>query len=136
MCFLVGKYLNYNLNDFFSTYYAKPAINAYDTSFTIQADPFLYTIEYKSYVKYKEERLHIKQATQNKELLDDAYIIKFIALNPGYFESYVLAGNYYAAIGDSEKALHFFNYALHKEFEKESQRQDVLEKIQTLQHTR
>ena len=59
---------------------------------------------------------------------------KFIALNPGYFESYVLAGEYYAAIGDSEKALHFYNYALNKEFEKKSQKEEVLDKIQSLQN--
>jgi len=132
----LGEYLNYNLDDFFGTLYAKPSINIHDTTLTIPADPFLYTVEYKSYVKYKEERLRLKKATQSKTQLEEDYINKFIALNPGYFESYVLAGEYYAAIGDSEKALHFYNYALHKEFEKDSQKEEVLDKIQSLQNSR
>jgi len=132
----LGEYLNYNLNDFFSTHYTNPSIKMYDTTFTIPADPFLYTVEYKSYVKYKEECIRLKQATQSKTQLEDDYISKFIALNPGYFESYVLAGDYYAATGDSEKALHFYNYALNKDFEKKSQKEEVLDKIQSLQNNR
>jgi predicted choloylglycine hydrolase len=132
----LGEYLNYNLNDFFSNYYAYPDIPAFDTALTILADPFLYTVEYVSYVKYKEERIHLKHATQGKTQLEDDYISKFIALNPGYFESYKLAGDYYAAIGDSEKALHYYNYALNKDFEKKSQKEEVLDKIQSLQKNR
>ncbi len=132
----LGEYLNYNLNDFFSNYYAYPDTPAFDTALTILADPFLYTVEYVSYVKYKEERIHLKHATQGKTQLEDDYISKFIALNPGYFESYKLAGDYYAAIGDSEKALHYYNYALNKDFEKKSQKEEVLDKIQSLQKNR
>ncbi|MEE4260730.1 MAG: C45 family peptidase [Bacteroidales bacterium] len=132
----LGEYLNYNLNDFFSNYYAYPDIPAFDTALTILADPFLYTVEYVSYVKYKEERIHLKHATQGKTQLEDDYISKFIALNPGYFESYKLAGDYYAAIGDSEKALHYYNYALNKDFEKKSQKEEVLDKVQSLQKNR
>jgi tetratricopeptide (TPR) repeat protein len=132
----LGEYLNYNLNDFFSNYYAYPDTPAFDTALTILADPFLYTVEYVSYVKYKEERIHLKHATQGKTQLEDDYISKFIALNPGYFESYKLAGDYYAAIGDSEKALHYYNYALNKDFEKKSQKEEVLDKVQSLQKNR
>lgn len=130
----LGKYLNYNLSDFFSADYMNPSATMYNTASTIPDDPFLYSVEFKNYLQYKSELVKLKEATQNKILLEDNYIDYFIALNPGYFESYVLAADYYQSIGNTEKALQLYSKSLNKEFEKTSQRQKVEEKIQAIEN--
>ncbi|MCB2206734.1 MAG: C45 family peptidase [Bacteroidetes bacterium] len=130
----LGEFLNYNLSDFFSVNYPNPSATMFDTAYTIPDDPFQYSVEFKNYLQYKSERLKLKEATQNKILLEDDYIDYFIALNPGYFESYVLAADYYFATGNSEKALQLYTKSRSKEFEKTSQRMEVEEKIQEIEN--
>jgi hypothetical protein len=65
-------------------------------------------------------------------MLDDQKINSFIALNPGYFEAYVLAGDYFMVMGNTEKALHYFKLSLSKEFERKDQEREVFEKIKSI----
>lgn len=132
----LGKYLNYNLSDFFSANYLNSATTMYDTAFTIPDDPFLYSVEYTNYSQYKLERIKVMEATQSKLKLQDNYIDYFIALNPGYFESYILVADYFLAMGNSEKAWQFYTTSLSKEFEQSSQRQEVIEKIEEIKNIR
>lgn len=130
----LGEFLNYNLSDFFSVKYLNPSADMFDTTYTIPDDPFLYSVEFKNYLQYKSELVKLKEATENKTLLEDHFIDYFIALNPGYFESYVLAADYYFATGNSQKALQLYTKSLSKEFEKTSQRLEVEEKIQSIEN--
>ncbi len=130
----LGEYLNYNLSDFFSVSYTNPAATIFDTTYTIPADPFLYSFEYKNYIQYKTERFKLKEATQNKILLGENFTNHFISLNPGYFESYVLSADYYLATGNSEKAWQLYTKSLSKEFENTSQRLEVEEKILSIEN--
>jgi hypothetical protein len=121
----LGEYLNYNLTDFFKIKYNYPDTVIYNKTHNIPTDPFLTTVEFRNYLKYKDQRVKLINAIQNNIELNDDSIRDFIALNPAYFESYVLAGDYYMAIRDTEKALHYYTMSQSKEFEKKEQEQEL-----------
>jgi hypothetical protein len=128
----LGEYLNYNLTDFFNKKYKFPLKITFDSLYTIPQDPFINTVEFNSFISYKKERNIIKNAIENNTMLDDQKINSFIALNPGYFEAYVLAGDYFMVMGNTEKALHYFKLSLSKEFERKDQEREVFEKIKSI----
>ena len=128
----LGAYLNYNLTDFFSRKYKFPTTIISDSTYTISDDPFLSTDDFSNFMRYKEEKTKLINIIKNNVDADPYNINSFIALNPAYFESYVLAGDYYFVRENKDKALHFYTLSLSKEFEKEEQKQAVLDKIKDI----
>jgi predicted choloylglycine hydrolase len=130
--FQLGEYLGYNLRRVFNN----PAIisnhGIFDSALTIPADPFLETEIFQNFLLFKEESVVLKNATKNKIELDESFVKDYIALNPNYFSGYALAGDYYRAIGQTEKALNFYKFSLTKEFEKTVQRAEIEVKINQL----
>ncbi len=132
IAYQLGEYLGYHLIQIFDSSYLKPGEKIYDTAITIPADNFLFSSRFEDFMQFKEERNKIKKATEIKAKLNIETIKNFIALNPDYFQGYVLAGDYFMSLNDNEKALQFYNFSLKKEFEKSSQRKEVEEKIEQL----
>ena len=130
-----GKYLNYNLSNFFNELFLNPSVRISDKELTIPEDNFLYSKEYSDYLQYKSEREKIILATQNKTELNTDYIKDFIALNPEYYQGYVLAGDYYLALDNREKAMQFYTHSLTKEFEKNSLRDEIEKKLLKLKNS-
>ena len=132
----LGKYLGYNLKSVFEFPQITKSPGISDTTLSIPADPFLYSKAYTDFLLFREKSDHIIQITkEGKRMKNDNDVIKnYISLNPGYYKSYVIAGDYYAAIDSTAKAERFYKFSMTKEFEKNSQRQETENKIKNLQN--
>ena len=123
----LGAYLAYHPEEVFS----KPEypFPVYDTSLTIPADSFLFSGDYSDYRQFIGKRKQLVKAIDENKKLPDGFVKDFVKLNPEYYQSYVLAGDYYVSIDSMDRALAFYRFSLSKEFEKLTQRKEVEEKI-------
>ncbi|MBP6648474.1 MAG: peptidase C45 [Bacteroidia bacterium] len=103
----LGPYVSYDLDKIFSMNGMKQDREIIDDSLTVAADPFLATDAFRNFVKFRKEGLILK--SDGNVDLD-----QFIALNPNYYHTYVLAGDYSFRKKDFEKAKVYFEMALTK----------------------
>jgi isopenicillin-N N-acyltransferase like protein len=127
-----GEYLGYDQKSIFENPEIKPGINVFDSTLTIPSDPFLDTEAFKNFLLFRKETLVLQKAIRENTTLDEDFIESYLGLNPDYFAGYALAGDYYAAIGDPQKGISFYEFALTKEVEKTEQRKEIEEKIMQL----
>ena len=116
--FQLGKYVCYDMDSVFAKF---PGLNEnteiYEKEFTIQADSFLFSKEYKDYLKFKELKSKIKNEIENikNQKINQKLIDEFIASNPNFFYTFTLVGDYYLAKNKKQKAKKYYKTALTKE---------------------
>ena len=116
--FQLGQYVCYDLNKVFAEAPGlKEKKELYEKQLTIPADSFLYSSSYGKFIAYKKYRELFKYIHKHKldYKIDSKTITTFINLNPEYYETYFLLGNYFADKNDKEQALKYYNSALTKE---------------------
>ena len=98
---------------------------------TIGKDPFLNSNGYYNYLKYLGFKKEVQRAIKQKEPLADEQNIIFgmINANPEYYYAYKLAGDYYYALDDKEKAKGFYKLSLDKEYENTLSKNEVLKRL-------
>jgi tetratricopeptide (TPR) repeat protein len=131
----LGKYLAYNLDSVFNTFPGSTtARQIYDSSLSIADDLFLFSKSYMQFTEYRTLRKQIKKSIRDESRLfrEAEFIKKWIALNPNYFEGYMLAGDYFYGFGEFEKAEKFYKVALTREFENLVLRRIVRERVKEL----
>lgn len=117
--FQLGEFVCYDLTNVFSVSPAVAALNGVSTdTSSIAIDSFLLSGDYQSFLRFKSLRkiIHqvIKQNTEEKTI-SDQLIAEFIKSNPEYYDTYRLAGDYYRAKKEFEKASQYYEMALSKE---------------------
>jgi isopenicillin-N N-acyltransferase-like protein len=127
-----GPYLAYNLDTIFKHPFMPSGEGRYDTSLTIPADPFIYTEDFSKFVTYRRMKEKIRTATEEKKALPESEIEAFVGLNPEYYEGYVLAGDYFGAMGNGDLSKYYYRKAMEKEFEDPGRKVSVEEKINEL----
>jgi len=126
----IGKFVCYDLNKVFSL--AEEKIYGGEIcvdSMEVPADTFLYS---KKYISFKYFKDFIHKYKNNLESATKKEIDEFIKSNPEYFYTYEVAGDYYNLLGDVEKTIDFYNFALEKEVASESERKKILNKLEEL----
>lgn len=113
----LGKFVCYNLDSVFSSD-MKVNREVMSTALTIPADSFLLTNDYVNAVKFNKYRFPF----QSREDLNPDSLIKW---NPESYLSYMLAGDFYLANGDHEKAKGAYTMALKKEIATEQEREHI-----------
>jgi len=131
----LGEFVCYDLNKVFKKD-SLTTTSLSEFSRTIPKDPFLETVAFQDYEKFKVERKKIDLAIANNETVSDAAIDAFQMLNPDFWEVYFIAGKYYQQRKNYAKAILNFEIALTKEIttlpdEKEVRKQ--LEKVKKRQ---
>ncbi len=114
----LGEYLGYRMQDVFAeatTYTGSYPL--YDTTLTIASDPFLQEAAFADFLQFRKEREKIKNLIKQKTPVETSVIEDFVRLNPEYYQGYVLAGNYFYAMGDTTNADKYYRVALTKEME-------------------
>ncbi len=104
----LGAFMCYDLDEIFAMQGFKNNKEIYDSLNTIPPDTFLLTKEYSDFIAFRE----LKTKISNGETIDPEKLIK---LNPGYYNSYVLAGDYLFEKKDFAGAHKFYSIALTKE---------------------
>jgi hypothetical protein len=95
----------------------------YDSSLTIAADSFLQTPVYQQFLKFRKYKQEIADGKPIN--VDD-----FIASNPQYYHTYVLAGDYLFERELYQKALAMYSTALTKEIATTKERDYINKQIE------
>ena len=108
------------------------AIN--ETEQTIPVDSFLYSNDWKDFLKWREFKRRIKQMTNNQEKLENEAksINNFIQCNPEFWETYQLIGEYFKSRNDKDKARIFFDLALTREINDTHESDKIREELKAL----
>ena len=133
--FQLGEYVCYDLNEVFAeAKNMKESTIIYKDELTIPADSFLYTSDYKNFIRFKELRSQIKNAIKtNQRITENAFVFnEIIALNPEFFETYIYIGDYFNHFKVKNKAVLAYKTALTKEIPNMYQRENIEEKINKL----
>jgi len=84
-------------------------------SLEIAPDPFFYSSEFNDFEEFKEISSKILKATNEGIEINESFISKFVSVNPNYYQTHLLLGNYYNAIGKAQKAIEYYKNALNKD---------------------
>ncbi|MEN8121047.1 MAG: C45 family peptidase, partial [Bacteroidota bacterium] len=118
----LGEYIVYDLNTIFSDtldFYS----DVFDSSLTIKADPFINSEEYIKFKKYKEIT-KLLQKNLNQESIkpfDEDFFENYRKLNPEYYYTSYIIGEYYRKIKNKNKALKYYKMALQKEIPRQDE---------------
>ena len=119
----LGEYIAYDLNKIFAMKGLQQNHEIADAALTIKSDEFLQTSDYNSFIEFRK----IKEKILNKETID---VAKFIKLNPEYYDTYVLAGNYWFDKKRYKIAKKQYQTALTKEVATKYEIENIKEKIE------
>ncbi len=131
----LGKYVCYDLDSVFANFPAATENKElYIDSLTIPADSFLYSEEYRDFKYFKKQKEIFKNAAKDASLvISDADVQRFIKSNPEYFYTWQLAGDYYFARKDFEKAKHYYKIALTKEITTVPEKRNIEERLKQIE---
>lgn len=117
----MGAFLCYDLHEVLNGGMPKPGVPLYDSLRLLPADPFLQTPAYDRYQAYRKMR----QVLLKGGSVDTS---QWLSLNPHYYETYELAGDFAARQGWNEAAQRFYQRALDQEIPRLSQRRGIEKK--------
>ncbi len=129
---LFQEYIGYDLKQFFDSLYKEPLAVHYDSTLTIPADTIHQDNLYNRIKDYNLLKAQIITFTQEDKSLASSKIEDFINLNPNYYKSWEIAGDYYLSQNDTDKAIKMYKKALTKEINANANRLLINEKIENL----
>jgi len=121
----LGEYVAYDLHKVFSLSGMKENKEIADSSLTIAADPFLLTADYKNFEIFRTLKQHI---IDGGEVNTD----NLVASNPGFYNAYVLAGDYLYKHKKYKEALHNYQLALTKVIATKKEEDHIKEQIKKI----
>ncbi|MEI9944628.1 MAG: C45 family peptidase [Chitinophagaceae bacterium] len=123
----LGQYVAYDLNKVFALKGMKQDREISDSNLTIAADSFLLTSAYKKFEAFRNFKQRI---ADDGEINVDS----LVATNPGYYHTYVLAGDYCYDHKQFEKALYFYQQALTKVIATKKEKDHIDDRIKKLKN--
>lgn len=129
----LGPYLCYELDEIFDKLGSRAdTIAIYSKELLVEADTFLMTNDYRSFLKYRELAAVFQEAAKEGEKIGDeeSRITEFIASNPEFFHMYFLIGDYYMETGQKAKAIMYLEQALTKEIASVKEKEKIENAIQ------
>ena len=130
--FQLGEFICYDLNKVFEKAdLVKSDQIIYEENLTIPADTFLFSNDYKNFIRFKEILNQINVAVKtNKQITDEDYLFnEIIELNPEFFETYVYIGDYFSHFSITNKAILAYKKALTKEIPNIYQAENIKSKL-------
>jgi len=103
----LGEYICYDLNKIFSMNGLKKNVELCDSLKTIPADSFINSISLKNFLLFKKAT----QDLRNNRAIDLKY---YVNLNPEYYHTFVVAGDYLFKKSEFKKAETYYSIALTK----------------------
>jgi predicted choloylglycine hydrolase len=112
----LGEFVCYNLDSIFKERKTNLVVSSFQQKkLDIPKDPFLETIQYKNYQKFRIEDDKIDLYLKNKESISPEFISNYQSLNPDYWVVYYKAGLYFYQKKQYELSQSNFEKALTKE---------------------
>ena len=103
----LGEFVCYDLNKIFAMHGLQHNTELCDSTLNIAPDPFLQTTQFKDFVQFRK----IKQDLQDGGTAD---MQQFVALNPNFYHTYVIAGDHEFKTGNYAQAKQYYQTALTK----------------------
>jgi isopenicillin-N N-acyltransferase like protein len=123
---VLGPYLAYDLNKIFSSATTSDISMDFDEKeLEIPADTFIQSADYQNYLQFKLISAEIQQDIKSKIVLTDSLLELFQTLNPEYFETYSILGDYNFSTGNYNKAGEFYKSGLRRETNNASARKKI-----------
>ncbi len=120
----LGEFVAYDLNKIFGEDFKTAQTLGID-SLTIAKDPFLETVDYVNYEKFRRRDRDIQQKISDKSVISSGEITAYQQLNPELWSVYFWAGKYYFQKGYFKEAKIEFEKAKTKEITTELERKTV-----------
>ncbi len=120
----LGEYICYDFDSIFAeapTFKQDREIN--DPDFTIPADSFLYSADWKSFLNFKKSKELMKESIKKRTMIENqkAFLGQFLRSNPESWETYYWTAELYRHLQDKEKAIVYYDQALTKEINDSSE---------------
>lgn len=134
----LGAFICYDLHQVFDEIKSIPTTKKalHIESLTIPADSFLLTQEYKNYELFKLKSDSIQADLQGKIKINwsEEKINQFIALNPSFYKSYSLAGDYFYKENKKDKAAFYYRQSLEKNIPLFVEKSSIEKKLEKCVH--
>lgn len=111
----LGEFVCYNLDSIFKERKPNLVVSFQQKNLDIPKDPFLETVQYKNYQKFRTEDDKIDLYLKNKETISPEFIQQYQSLNPDYWVVYYKAGLYFYQKKEYKLSQAHFEKALTKE---------------------
>ncbi|WP_378175347.1 C45 family autoproteolytic acyltransferase/hydolase [Aquimarina sp. SS2-1] len=112
----MGEFVAYDLDEVFEKIKAKKEeVVIASESLNIPEDPFIYSQKYANYEAFRVLSRTIESATENEEKVTKEQLQKYETLNPNYWATYFVLGQYYYVQKEYKKALVKFKQAEKRE---------------------
>ncbi|MCV9932263.1 C45 family peptidase [Flavobacterium sp. LS1R47] len=122
----LGEFVCYDLNKIFKNREQTDTIVSLSKSeLNIAKDPFLATVEFKNYQKFRIEDEKIDSSLKKKDTISSEFIQEYQSLNPDYWIVYYKAGLYFYQKKEYALARNHFEKALTKEITTLPEKQKV-----------
>ncbi|PKP38311.1 MAG: choloylglycine hydrolase [Bacteroidetes bacterium HGW-Bacteroidetes-14] len=122
----LGKMVAYDLNKIFGE---EAGNSARVPDMDIPADSAAISMYAAKIMEFRLLASEISRDISNKSEVKESDINRLIELNPDYFYTYKLLGDYYSSAGNESKALSMFEKALTKEIPSYGERESLEERI-------
>lgn len=119
----MGQFVCYDLNKVFALRGMKHNREIYEADLNIKADSFVYTPAFKRFEQFRANR---QLAIDGGVIIPDSLVAK----NASYYNSYVVAGDYYFKNKEYRRALPYYQKALSMEIATVAERTHILQKIE------
>jgi len=102
-----------------------------ETGRSISPDSFLNSDSYTQFHRFREMRKELKKISRpgEKTNLKRFDIRELIGTNPGFFEVYSLAGDYFYRKNQQDSAVRYYRKALGKVIPRQNEKQKIIEKL-------
>lgn len=118
----LGEYICYDLNKIFALKGLANDTVLIEDSLTIPADSFIYTAQYKDFLKFRENKMALLEGRP----VDTAMVVHS---NPTYYDAYRIAGDYSYKKGWYTAALNYYTQALNYEIATVNEKETIQKKI-------
>jgi len=113
--FQLGEFVCYNLDSVFKERKSPIAFSLEEKKLNIAKDPFVTSVAFKNYKKFKIENAKIDLYLENKENISAEFLQNYQSLNPDYWVVYYKTGLYFYQKKECQLAKSNFEKALSKE---------------------
>jgi predicted choloylglycine hydrolase len=113
--FQLGEFVCYNLDSIFKERKSNTAVSFEEENLNIAKDPFIQSLAFQNYKKFKVENHQFDLYLKKKEMISPEFIVYYQSLNPDYWVVYYKAGLYFYQQKEFYLAQVNFEKALAKE---------------------
>jgi hypothetical protein len=125
----LGEFVCYDLGKVFSGELSSKESYALE-ELTIAADKVAIESIYPRILRYRELHTTISKNINTKRTIDASILGEFEAVNPNFYDTYNILGDYYlAVVRDRVRAVEYWRKALGLEIPKQSEREKIIRKI-------